>query len=70
MSDRYKIVRFYLQRERPRRTIQRGLTLEEAQAHCQDPETSSSTCKGKVGKARTRRCGAWFDGYDHDCGCR
>lgn len=28
-----------------KRTLQTGLTLKEAKAHCQDPETSSSTVK-------------------------
>lgn len=55
----YKIVRFYFD-DRPKRTIERGLTLEEAQKHCTDPETSSST-------ASVRKCkrigGQWFDGY-------
>jgi hypothetical protein len=58
----YRIVRMY--QNGPKRTILRGLTLAEAQAHCSDPETSSSTCTGKVGKARTRKLGPWFDGYD------
>jgi hypothetical protein len=44
-------------------TILRGLTLDEAQAYCRNPETSSRTCTGNVGKARTRKLGAWFDGY-------
>ena len=57
----YRIVRNYFN-GRPR-LIRTGLTLEEAKRHCQDPETSSSTCKGKVGKARTRRMGPWFDSY-------
>ena len=60
----YKIVRQYFKKPGTRRTIRRGLTLEEAQAHCQDPETSSSTCKSPVGKARTRRVGPWFDAYE------
>lgn len=59
----YKIIRHYRDSDVPNRTIATGLTLEEAQAHCQNPETSSSTCTGKVGKARTRKLGAWFDGY-------
>jgi hypothetical protein len=46
------------------RTIDTGLTLEQAQEHCRDPETSSSTCVKAAGKARTRRKGPWFDGYD------
>jgi len=61
----YKIVRYY-QGDHPRRTIRRGLTLEEAQAHCNDPETSSSTAVGRTAKARTARLGAWFDGYTED----
>jgi hypothetical protein len=61
----YNIVRFY--RDSPfirRRVIEERVTLEEAQQHCSDPETSSSTCTSKAGKARTRRVGAWFDGYE------
>lgn len=59
----YRIIRFYFDDNIPSRTIKRGLTLEEAQAHCNDPETSSSTCTNKAGRARTNRIGAWFDGY-------
>lgn len=46
-----------------KRTIRTGLTLEEAQAHCSDPESSSRTAKSSKARARTRRYGAWFDGY-------
>jgi len=73
MADTYKIVRFYLNRpEAPghysvpqdrRRTVVTSLTLEEAQAHCQDPETSWKTCTKAAGKRRTKTHGAWFDGY-------
>lgn len=62
MTDRYAIVRFYLEGSR-RRVIHRDLTLEEAQAHCNDPETSSSTCRKAANRARTRARGPWFDGY-------
>lgn len=58
----YKIVRSYANKNR-RQTIRIGLYLEEAQAHCHDPETSSKTCTGKTGLACTRRNGSWFDGY-------
>jgi len=59
----YKIVRSYQKDWRKLRTIKTGLTLEQAQAHCSDPETSSTTCTGAVGKACTRRNGDWFDSY-------
>lgn len=58
----YNIVRNYFQGTA--RRIKRGLTLEEAQAHCKDPETSSRTCKRADNVKRTRRLGPWFDGYE------
>lgn len=64
MSERYTILRFYFQ-GRPR-VLRKGLSLEEAQRHCQDPETSSSTCKKWVNRQRTRRYGPWFDGYTQE----
>ncbi len=48
----YKIVRFYapgIKGEGHRRTIKRGLSLEEAQKHCNDPKTAKK--------------GVYFDGY-------
>jgi hypothetical protein len=57
----YKIVRMYF--KGGNRTIKKGLTLEEAQAHCRDPETSSSTCKKPVNVRRTKLKGPWFDGW-------
>ena len=47
----YKIVRSYAPHlDKTSRIICRGLTLEEAQAHCRNP--------------KTRKAGVWFDGYD------
>jgi len=62
----YKIVRMYFRSDIPTRTIDSGLTLEQAQAHCRDPQTSSSTCTNSAGKARTKRYGPWFDGYEEE----
>jgi len=62
----YKIIRFYQKDGKTSRTICRGLTLDEAQKHCNDPETSSSTCKTSKAKAITKRNGAWFDGYQSE----
>ena len=64
--DRYRIVRMYEDIDRPSRVIKRGLTLEEAQAWCNDPETSSSTCTTAAGRRRTARFGRWFDGWTVD----
>lgn len=60
----YRIIRFYESANIRRRIIDTGLTLEQAKAHCSDPETSSSTCTKAAGKARTKRLGRWFDGYE------
>lgn len=46
----YKIVRFYKSGTRPR-IIRRGLSLKEAQEHCQDPSTFTSK---------------WFDRYQEE----
>jgi hypothetical protein len=58
----YRIVRMY-QSAKADRTIKRGLTLEEAQKHCSDPETSSRTAVKRAGTDCTRKHGPWFDGY-------
>ena len=45
---KYKIVRMYRD-DRPSRVMYTGFTLEQAQAHCQNPNTSGD---------------GWFDGYE------
>lgn len=63
----YKIVRYY--RDNPGlngTVVTRGLTLEQAQAHCNDPETSSSTATSAEGVERTKQYGPWFDGYTEE----
>ena len=60
----YNIVRFYKDGRQRKRIMRKRVTLAEAQAHCSDPETSSSTATSKVARALTRRAGAWFDGYE------
>jgi hypothetical protein len=49
-----------------RRTILTRLSLEQAQAHCSDPETSSSTCTKAANKRRTALRGPWFDSYTEE----
>lgn len=57
----YKIVRYYL--HKGKRTLESGVTLEVAQAHTQDPESSWKTCTLPSRKAITRKHGPWFDGF-------
>jgi hypothetical protein len=64
MSERYKIIRMYFRGWK--RTIKKGLTLEEAQAHCCDPQTSSTTATKAVARKRTRDQGPWFDCYQRE----
>ena len=60
-----KIIRFY-QADLPREIVATGLTLEEAQEHCQGWDSSSRTCTTDEGIARTAEKGAWFEGYDDE----
>ena len=46
--------------------IDTGLTLEEAQAHCKDPETSSSTATSQSLVTLTHLFGEWFDKYEEE----
>ena len=59
----YKVQRVYFNYPGRFDTILENLTLEEAQEHCSDPETSSSTCATDEGKMLTKRVGPWFDSY-------
>lgn len=59
----YKIVRYFYKNSR-KRTIQTGLTLEEVQVHCKDPDTRSRTATSSRARAITRKYGPWFDGYE------
>jgi len=62
----YKIVRNYFNDNIRKRTMAHGLTLDEAQAWCRDPETSSRTCTKAVNVRRTEKYGPWFDGYEEE----
>ncbi len=59
----YEIIRHY-SNGYPKKLIAEGLTLGEAQEHCKDPETSSSTCSAKVQQGE-QAC-EWFDGYEEE----
>lgn len=63
----YRTVRYYQKRPHmSREVLTEGLTLEQAQAHCSNPETSSTTCKQENATCRTMLHGPWFDGYEKE----
>ena len=62
----YKITRFYQDPDKASEVVARGLTEEQALAHCNDPETSSSTATTSEAQARTKAHGEWFDGFDEE----
>lgn len=66
MSTTYSITRMYFRDDVDNYVVKRGLTLDEAQAWCRDPETSSSTATSPEAVARTEEFGPWFDGYDEE----
>ena len=55
----YKIIRFHRDDAHPDhlKVIKRGLSLDEAQAHCQREDTHEHDSEGMT---------IWFDGYDED----
>jgi len=57
METRYNIYRLYSDINKPRKLKRKGLTLKEAQEHCNDPETSSRT-----NGVKNQGC-EWFDSY-------
>lgn len=62
----YRIVRYYQSGEPDRRGLPTGLSLEEAQERCRDPEGSSRTCNKREGHRRTAARGNWFEGYEEE----
>lgn len=62
----YKVVRFYYNCSIKNQVIKERLTLEEAQSHCKNPETSSRTCRKPVNVKRTGKFGPWFDGFEKE----
>lgn len=63
----YRIVRFY--GDHPGKDtdgLPSGLSLAEAQAWCNDPETKSETATSMAAQAVTAALGPWFDGYTEE----
>ena len=59
--ETYSIIRHF--QDNDNETIETGLTLADAQEHCNDPETSSKTCSDSTLEDAK---GPWFDGYTQE----
>jgi hypothetical protein len=59
----YRIVRRYTGTGKMR-ILKSGVTLQEAQAHCNDPNNDSETATSAAARAITLRNGPWFDTYE------
>lgn len=59
---RYNIVRMFF--NGGKEVIEEDVSLEEAKAHCRDPETSSRTATSPEAVALTEARGVWFDGFE------
>ncbi len=58
----YKIRRVFKDSEHTQ-NILNGLSLAEAQTHCNDSESSSETATSKSARAITAQYGAWMDTF-------
>lgn len=63
-QPRYRIRRFYMRHGSRLVRGLSGLTLEQAQAHCADLNTSSRMAWKTSAVKRTQRYGQWFDRYE------
>ena len=62
----YNVYRRYFKQPGSKRLILAHVHIADAQAHCNNPETSSSTCKSSGCKLRTKHMGPWFDSYEKE----
>ena len=62
-TKKYKIIRMYQHFLKSSKIIKVNLTKEQALKHCNDIQTSSSTCTNEEGIKHTQKNGHWFDGF-------
>lgn len=65
-TDTFRVIRMYFSDDFATEVVLTGLTQAQAQAYCQDPQTSSSTCTSPEAVERTALRGAWFCGWEED----
>jgi len=59
MKQTFKIIRYFADGNKD--IIKTGLTKDQAQVHCNNPETASKTATNM--DEYTQEHGEWFDGY-------
>jgi hypothetical protein len=59
----FQIIRYHQDSDIESIVLKTVGTLEQAQEHCNDPETSSRTCTSRQATTYTEHNGPWFDGY-------
>jgi hypothetical protein len=59
----FQIIRYHQDSDIESIVLKTVGTLEQAQEHCNDPETSSRTCREPAACDYTEIYGSWFDGY-------
>ncbi len=65
----YKVIRFFRDPDPEfgdSQVVSTGLTLERAQQHCRNRNSSSRTATSANAMEFTRKHGPWFDGYDEE----
>lgn len=65
-EDTYEIIRHYKNDSSKNKTMKKGLTRQEAQEWCKDPETSSRTAEEPENVKHTEENGEWFDGFEKE----
>lgn len=63
ITKTYDVRCYFKDDHTPSRIVETGLSREQAEAICQDPDNNSKTTTTSEGKAVTRKYGEWFFGF-------
>jgi hypothetical protein len=65
-KQKYKVVRTFIGPHKKRKTLHRGLSLEDAEKLVRRPCSSSATDLSQFGKRLRKLRGEWVDTYEPD----
>jgi len=66
MTTKYVIIRKFHKTPGQNMIIKRGVSLQDAKAHCTNPEACSKTAADLTAHILTRHFGPWSDSYQQD----